>query len=459
MAGEGRLAAVFAKGVQGHVQGTMDRAAYQRKVAEDNLARNQANAQNTPENIQQQMEVLKATNEKLLADDARRKTYDAFKAYDADSDPRHLSVLMRDPVLKDIYGMAVSVDKIDPNNDAMLMVNSGFDPEMFQDPSINKDAFFHRYLKLTLQDGSKKLVDMQKLFVATGYADQLTAQELDQMLTRAKIHNLLSGKEGTPSGIEKKTEYLGNMGVEGGDKKKIANNLYRQEIAGVTPGKVEAANQAEDAMMQTFGGADKFYNTDFSKESNRRIAHRYIRSIEANSGIKFSPKDREDLKSIRQLLVSGATVANKLTPEATGWIDNFTSNVWKYLENEPTIDKTEARAAYNAYRNALLRSFGGTAMSDSEVANFDKAFGTLSQKYPAVISQFKQAIQQTKATLETIAQVNDPVLAHYYVGDSLEKVDSIIYRLDEDMKRINELAIKRTPTSETSDWRKDWERK
>ena len=90
-------------------------------------------------------------------------------------------------------------------------------------------------------------------------------------------------------------------------------------------------------------------------------------------------------------------------------------------------------------------------MSDSEVKNFTKAFGTLAQKYPAVITQFKQAITQTKAKLETVSQLNNPILAHYYMGGSIDDVEDIIYRLDENIKRLSTFP---TASAEvTVDWR------
>jgi len=454
IAGLGKALNVAAQGATAYQQRRDDRYKIQHQAAEDVLATKRAQAQSEPGNVEAEVQALRVQNDNLVNTAAKTASYDAFRSYSADGDPRHINRVFKEhPRLRELAGNVLSVEKIDLANDQRLLQKEGMDLTLFQKPDFDPEAFSHRFLKATLPDGTKRVVDMQKAMIGSGYANYATNEELDLMLKRAKLFG--KDKEGTPSALEKKTQYLTSLGL--GTEQEIAGSLYQAETAGVTPGKLQIAGQAEQKLQETFG--DKYFDTDFTDRKNRIKASPYIRVIEQAGGEELAAADRADLKEINALISSGLTVAEELTPEATGALDNLTNNIRKYIEDE-AVDATEGRAAYSAYRNALLRAFGGTAMSPDEVANFNAAFGTLAQKYPAVISQFKQAITQTKAKLETVARLNNPYLAQYYVGSSLDDVDIILTRLDENLNEIRKYQkVSPAKGEENKDWRGLWESK
>lgn len=456
-AGLGKALQVGAQGVAAHQSAKERRSTFQRQVAEDKLATSTAQAQNTPEKVQESVDAVSAQNRGIIAKQAKSETFAALRSYDADSNTKHLNNMLKNsPQLRKLYGNVVSVEKINPAADQALLVREGLDPGAFSNENIDNQAFLHRILKVTNPDGSQRLVDMQQIMIGTGYSASLTQQDLEASLKRSQIEKNLRGQKGVDPVIQRETEYLAGKGL--GTEEEIAGKLYTHKVAGVTPAKLEIASAAEDSLNTMFG--DKFFETDFSDRGNRVRASKAIREMEQAGGEELSAADRTDLKDINVLIASGTAVADDLSPEATGILDNLTSNVEKYMSDEK-IEHTTGRAAYNAYRNALLRAFGGTAMSDAEVKNFNAAFGTLAQKYPAVLSQFKQAIEQTKAKLETISRVNNPYLAHYYLGTSQDELDSITTRLDRNLDMLSTHGRAAPPGEPQAPaqpaWKKLWE--
>jgi hypothetical protein len=458
------LAKSLALGIQGFQQGQDERTALRRGIAENNLAAERARISAKPENLrlaeeQSQAEsqlattsatikndpaamrdevaTLRAQNQQITGQIARQKTFDMLRAYDADSHVKHLDNAMRkDPILSDIYKDILSVEKLDMQNDAKIIRESGI-MDLEDGPNMSQEALQHRFLKVTRPDGTKEVVDILDLQAATGYLNALNATELEQY---------------GPGELEKTARFVAETTEQPLDE--VTSALYNKKVAGVTPGQIAIAEKAEEKLLETFGGPEKFFATDFSDKGNRMLASREIRAMEQAGGDELAAADRADLKDINTLIVSADIVSEELTPEATGILDNFTSNVQKYLDDQG-IAQTEARAAYNAYRNALLRSFGGTAMSESEVKNFERAFGSLSQKFPAVISQFRQALLQTKAKLETVARLNNPYIAHYYLGTSQDDLDIITSRMENTLARLSKFETK--AKDGTANWKKNWE--
>jgi hypothetical protein len=437
-----------------------NRTAIQRQDAENRLATSQAVAQNDPDLLQQEVELMKREQQEGLNKFAVRDSDDAFRAYNTDGNTKHLLRAVREnPTLKDMHGDIVAIDKLNFEDDANLLAKHGID---LTSGEFDLEAIRHRFVKTTMADGTRELTDLQGLMIKSGYTKRVNQEELETALLKSQIRKNIEGPKGVDPTIQRSAEYLAGQGH--GTEKEISGKLYRKDIGGVTPGKQDLADQAEQNLEGMFEvaatdttPAQDFFTTDFTIPANRNKAARHIRRLESLGDVELKAADRADLKDINVLIASGKTVADELTPEATGILDNFTAGIRKYMSDESVPD-TQARAAYSAYRNALLRSFGGTAMSDSEVKNFNAAFGTLAQKYPAVISQFKQAITQTKAKLDTVAQLNDPYIAHYYLGKSQDDIDIISTRLDRTLDELNGIVAPEQAAA-TQSWKADWANK
>lgn len=468
-----------AEAVMGGVAGLTERAAFQRKQAEDRLARQRAEASmtagvpraeaeaaravagasgaqagvtqqtaemTTEQDIQAQLDAAREQNRALVTAQARKDSFESFRMYTADSDPKHLmNALKGNPLLAKASKNLVSIDKVDYLNDRELLVRSGYEPDDFDpanpDSIADPTGMAHRYLKFTNADGTKQIVDMQQMMLGTGYAQHATKQELEEMLLRNKVQKELEGDKPTLSALEKKAKYLAQAerGELPPEEAKAAKALGRAEVAGIAPGRQDVAFQQTQALDEAFEG--RYFETDMTVPENRVRASRHIRALEDLGKVALTPADKTDIKDISMLIQAAGTAEEQLSPEVTGILDDLTHTIRKYTSNNmDTADNVMASSAHSAYRNALLRAFGGTAMSDSEVKNFDKAFGTLAQKYPAVITQFKLAVEQTRAKLGALSQLNDPYVAHYYVGRPLDDIDTIITRLDRTIGKIDDVS-------------------
>ena len=145
-------------------------------------------------------------------------------------------------------------------------------------------------------------------------------------------------------------------------------------------------------------------------------------------------------------------VDKTLTSEVTGLFDTWFRDLKKYVTDDVAeVDKQAAASAYGAFRNTVRHALFGSALTDGEIKAFNEAFGTLKQSYPAVVTQFKTALQQTRSKLNTISQLNNPYLAHYYLGKSADELDVVIGRLDERIEYMSKLQRQDTPESVSSD--------
>ena len=410
--------------------------------AQHKLRKNTADAANNPDSIQASIDAIDAQNQKLSAAQAKQATYSAFDLYAADRDPRHLNLLMKDePSVRAAFGGAASIQRIDPALDAGLLNKYGIPLEKFNP---------NQHLKFIMPDGSERVQDMGALAIGTGWARYKDNQQLDDLIKESQLWG--KGKDGdktfAPGDMQKNAEYLAGQGVEGGDEPTIANNLYLDRTTGNTAGQMRAADEAITGLFEAFGSDEEYFNADMSKRGNRLKAGRYIRRLEAFGKVKLSAPDRADLKDLNTLVATAGVVDDKLTPEVTGAFDTLFRDVKKYISAEvDTDDQLAASSAYAAFRNTTRHALFGATLTQGEIDSFNQAFGTLRQKYPAVMTQFKTALIQTRSKLQSIYELNDPVLTHYYMGKTAEDVSVMIRSIDERLELFGETGSVTSPST------------
>lgn len=156
---------------------------------------------------------------------------------------------------------------------------------------------------------------------------------------------------------------------------------------------------------------------------------RHISNIERMAGVELSNEDKRVLRNVRDLVQLGGTVADKLTPAQTGIIDKFMGDIKSYVIDE--VGGKEATSSYETFRNVMRNALYGASLTDSEIAAFNSAAGTRSQQFKPVMQQFKTQLTSLKNQLEAVRDLNDPYIAHYYVGGSVEDVDRVIESIEE----------------------------
>lgn len=423
-------AQVAAAGAQQLATTITTRDQVQAANAKYKLQKNLADAQNTPDNINAKIDAVKAENEALINKFAKEDTYKALQTYTYDGNPNVLtSLVQQNSRVRQLMGNVAGFARIDPETDTALLNQAGIKPEDFNQ---------FRFIKAINPDGSQHLVDMQGVMLGTGYLSPSSGLTRDQLDFLTKERGLFgsSKPDAKPGPLERDAKYLATQGQ--GSESDIAGRLYQERIAGNDPGKMQLADQATADLESAFGGQDGYLQTNFSDIKNRMKAEPYIRRLEKYSGVKLTSKDRTDIKDLNNLVAMADLTSAKLTPKVTGAMDSLLRTAKTYISNSVAdIDQVQAQSAYAAFRNTVRHALFGSALTPGEMQSFNEAFGTLKQKYPAVVTQFKTALADTKSRLETIARLNNPYLAHYYMGKSAEQVDEIIARLDERINMID----------------------
>lgn len=120
---------------------------------------------------------------------AKSQTYDAFRKYDVDGDPKHLNQWLeqarKNPVASSTTGNMVRLDRLSrtPESEKLLQAAGVQDLDgFFSDPSLYKSMTLG-----TQADGSQALVDMNKMYAVSGYAQQATDEQLNRLSSTAKV--------------------------------------------------------------------------------------------------------------------------------------------------------------------------------------------------------------------------------------------------------------------------------
>lgn len=194
---------------------------------------------------------------------------------------------------------------------------------------------------------------------------------------------------------------------------------------------LKAAETHTSQMLADFGGEEQFFKTDFSKPENFNKAWQNVVKINKLEGTTLTQEDKKNITDIRSLIAL-SDPASKLSSSQTGIIDNFLTGVSKYMDdNAKDVNRTAAMASF---RNTLRHALYGSTLTDGEIASFNEAFGNNKQKLGPVLEQFKVAVNQIQAKLDSTAQLGNPYTMKVMVGADQEKLtkvrDALQQRID-----------------------------
>lgn len=182
--------------------------------------------------------------------------------------------------------------------------------------------------------------------------------------------------------------------------------------------------------------------SEMSGTERAKVYRDYISPMEDLRGFKMSTEDKRTIRNLRNLTALGGTAGTELTPDETGLLDNTLNNFKKYMFDE--VGGKKATASYETFRNVFRNALYGSSLTGPEIAAFNKAAGTLGQKFQPVMQQLQVQMGTIKNNLESIRDLNDPDIAHYYTGQSIEEIDdaiaSIEDRLNDPRLRLNKAA-------------------
>lgn len=437
----------LAQGAQGIGTPTSRAEARARKAQSDAELRRQ-NLRKQEGIDEQEINILKEQNKKLLNEMARSKTYDAFRAYNSDLDPRHLNRALQDPVIKNLFPDVVAVDKINPTSDQNLIQSSGLDNALFEDSEIGPNAL-GRFVKIIKADGTMEISDLTSLQAATGYTTHMDNIELQKLKDRSIItKNLKTGKgEDTTDNKNAKRwgEILNKPETDWTSEDIAFNKLMIDKTQGNIAGQLGASEGAQADLLKLVGGDEGWQALDLTDRKTRLKVGPYIERMERLGGLELKAEDKKIITNMNKLVSLGAPAA-KLTPEETGLMDSMWFRMKKYVPGAITDDDLraiKAASGYQAFQNELRKVLYGSVLTPGEIEKFNGAYGTLSQQFPEVMAQLGTMLKGLQADLDTVSNFNNPYVVEYRLGGTSEKVEQVSENID---TILNNLTTKTVQT-------------
>lgn len=419
---------------------------------------------------QDNTEMLRLQNEArtLQGEMLFRDTVDAFRAYDSDKNARHLHNFVqrvkKNPIGQRFYGDIARVDDLlDTPEHARLLKEAGYmNPAYFFETD---SADRPNLVVATSPEGEQYVVDMDKMYAATGYLDYMQDQELTRMTKRAAAERMLRQGARPSTELERTVENLRAEMPETDEE--TLYTLARRRLgrgselertaAGVSSGvPMPSPDEFEEAKRRTEGRPTSVKETEAIAQLRQQLLDtaggeltpevlrdpatrakvgRVITDLERITGSKLSTEDKRVARDIRELFSLGKTVTDNLTANEAGLIDRPLNMFKKYLTND--VEGVQATSAYEAFRNVYRNALYGATVTGGEARAFEAAIGNLSQQEGPVLQQFSTQLKQLRTSLESIVQMNDPDIAAYYLGTDLDSADNIIRALDERIDMVN----------------------
>jgi hypothetical protein len=433
---------------------------------------------------QQDLAQQKLQNDLYLAqtEGLKQRTFDAFRSYDSDKNVKHLNNLlgsaMKNPVGRKLYGEVLRYDQLvrTPETEKMLRAAGVQDLDGF---FATEDL--HNMVSVTYTDGEQQIVDMDTVYAVAGYADYMTDQDLERLSKRAlatqrlrqgesvqrmteterlaqvyqdenpnmtkseayeKARKVVKGERVAPT---TERERLAQQYMEadptltpvqamekpiletkkgGTARERLAEGqvtspedpvvqrsgeLYEQEQRTVDQKKADEINEAKDKLDEQFNG--DFLQADLSDPKEHAKASRLISRLEQE--FPMTTEDRRTAVQVRQLMSLGRTAGEDITNEEAGLVDSMLRTVKSYVSNE--VGGTKGTASYEAFRNVLRNAMFGATVSEGE----------------------RNAFDDLKEKLTAVYDMNDPYVAKYRLGMSLDEIANVIGAIDERIELID----------------------
>ena len=176
---------------------------------------------------------------------------------------------------------------------------------------------------------------------------------------------------------------------------------------------------------------------EMSSVDRARVYRDYISPLEDLRNFKLSTEDKRTVRNLRDLTALGHKAGTELTPDETGLLDNSLNQFKKYIFDE--VGGKKATSSYETFRNIFRNALYGASLTQAEIQAFNKAAGTLGQQFQPVMAQLQTQMETIKSNLESIRDLNDPDIAHYYLGAPIEDIDDAIMAIEE---RLNDPRLR-----------------
>ena len=170
--------------------------------------------------------------------------------------------------------------------------------------------------------------------------------------------------------------------------------------------------------------------------------HKSISAIEEYNGVNRNSEERKTMRNLRSLVSLGTTVGDELRGDQVGILDNMLNSAKAYIVDDAT--NKEPKQAYETMRNIFRNTLFGASVTAGEEAAFNRAAGSPNQQLQPILSAVKVQMETVRDQLQTISDLDDPYLAHYYLGGDLADVDAAINRLNSRLGKFTAPKVQAT---------------
>lgn len=437
-----------------------------------------------------QMQVRQGQNQQL-----KQQSFDAFRLYNSDGDAKHLNTFYNDakrtPQGQNMFGQVARVDNLERTAETERMLKQAGIQDLdgfFSDPELVKQL-----VVTTQTNGQRVLTDMAQVYAGTGFTNYMNNEQLDLMTKQAGLMRAMQGgqshqnvtsreriaremaeqtgmpvyeaymkldqKAGSTSNLDKLTRAIleenpgmsdmeaydmalrklksteteryvdDKVSATGDDRVSVTEEVRARKARTSTQKNIEATQGIRDEIeaLRTEG-------YDATNPADRRKMGLLITDLEAITGRKMPTEDRRVVRELRNLTNLGATAGAQITDAETGPLDYMMKNVRKYISDN--VSGTEATTSYEQFRNVFRNALYGATLTNAEIEAFTRAAGSLSQQRGPALSALRTQMQSVRNNLQSIYDMNDPDIAEYYLGMSLDDADRAIEGLDERLQMM-----------------------
>ena len=263
-------------------------------------------------------------------------------------------------------------------------------------------------------------------------AEELMAGDPDLDMVDAMKKAITIEKAG---GTERERLSAATVNSPGDPITQKSTELYDESQRTTDQKKADEINVAKETLDSTFDG--DFFAADMSDPLQRRKAAKHISRIEQE--FPMTAEDRKTVKEIRDLTTLGDVAGREITDAEAGPIDSLIRDVKKYVSND--IKGTRGTAAYNAFRNTMLRALSGAAVSDGEAKRFNKAVGSLAEQKGPLLVKLGVQLGELKDKLSSIYDMNDEYVAKYRLNMDMDQLAAAMGAIDERIEMMEGAGI------------------
>lgn len=409
-----------------------------------------------------------------------------------------LEQLRRNPASQNLPGFSdiVSFQHFGPGDEALLEPYGLTLENMQENPELGEFL-----IKAITNTGEQRVLPTDALFASTGYSNYATDRELQRQRARAETFWRTQGRNNANTtarerhaariAASKRPEFYDEGDwVDGNPEYDMAylealNQLSERTFAGTAderlaqeaamlhpagegvedwgPGNPEydriynaereriRSENRETSTQRNVAGAEQaketitniarenqenFFDINFQDNLSKRLEYEpYVQRIMALGNLDFSNEERRTASYVRELISLGET-SGELTDRETGIIDRMFNTVRRYVTDNSS-EGDALTSAYSSFRNTVRNAMFGSTLTAAEIRAHNEAFGNLGQQTAPVLRQFRTGLTQLRDRLDSLVNLNDSYVSHFYLGADVDKLQRVIDSIDERVELLD----------------------